>query len=189
MRKGFTLIELLVVVTVLPFVMAVLSGVYVTFLRDVPQATRVLQENTTVLDALGQIRRDIDGAGELPTQFDGQQADERTLLIEQRGGVICYRIEAGRLARTVLGAATSPEESGRPETVSASEPRPALGSPQSSERLWRLPNAVLTWRLWQRDARAYAVEIHSYLKQRVMGMERQKLANAHVFFLPGGEMP
>jgi prepilin-type N-terminal cleavage/methylation domain-containing protein len=188
MRKGFTLVELVVVVTVLPFVMAALSGVYVTFIRDVPQATQVLQENTTLLDAIGQIRRDMDQAVGLPTRFDGQRADEHTLLIAQPDGVICYRIETGQLVRTVLGAAASPEGSGRSETVSASKPQSAFGHPQSSERLWRLPHTVLTWQLWQRDGRAYAVEIHSYVKQRVMGMERQKLANAHVFFLPGGEV-
>ena len=92
MRKGFTLVELVVVVTVLPFVMAALSGVYVTFIRDVPQATQVLQENTTLLDAIGQIRRDMDQAVGLPTRFDGQRADERTLLIAQPDGVICYHV-------------------------------------------------------------------------------------------------
>jgi hypothetical protein len=48
-------------------------------------------------------------------------------------------------------------------------------------------NAVVAWRLWQRDGRAYAVEVHSHVKQQVAGLWREKLANSHIFFIHGGE--
>ena len=118
MRKAFTLVELLVVVTVLPFVMVAVSGVYATFIRDIPRTTRVLQENTTVLDLLRQIRRDVDEAVGLPEQFEGQHAGERTLLIEQPGRVIRYQIEDGRIVRTpfVAGSQTRSVAFGSPVT-------------------------------------------------------------------------
>jgi prepilin-type N-terminal cleavage/methylation domain-containing protein len=162
MRRAFTLIELLVVVTVLPFVMVAVSGVYATFIRDIPQTTRILQENVTVLHLLEQIRRDVDGAVGLPPQFEGQRADERTLLIEQPGRVIRYQWEDRGIVRTLL---TNP--------------------PSDEERLWRMRDAVLAWRLWGSEDRAHAVEIHSHTKQRVAGRLREKLANSHVFFLRG----
>jgi prepilin-type N-terminal cleavage/methylation domain-containing protein len=201
MRKAFTLIELLVVVTVLPIVMVAISGVYATFIRDIPRTTRVLQENTTVLDLLGQMRRDVDGAVGLPEQFEGRHASERTLLIEQPGQVICYQIEDGRIVRTVLTGGIAKAfglDDGEPPvtashrqaalddaTLENSAAPPSLEASQSQDRLWRMRNAVIAWRLWERDGRAYAVEIHSHVKQRVDGFQREKLANTQVFFPHG----
>lgn len=54
-------------------------------------------------------------------------------------------------------------------------------------------DAVIAWRLWVHDDRAYAVEIHSHVKQWVSGFLREKLANSQVFFIHGfageGEVP
>jgi len=186
MRKAFTFIELLVVVTILPVIMVAVSGVYATFIRDVPRATRLLQENTTVLNLLQQMRRDVDGATGLPEQFEGQRADEHTLLIEQPGGVICYQLDNGRVVRTLLGV-----------TPSGSSSNALTGTLQTEspaqERLWRVPHAVIAWRLWEHDGRAYAVEIHSHVKQQIEGLWREKLANSYVFFIRSlaqeGEIP
>jgi prepilin-type N-terminal cleavage/methylation domain-containing protein len=198
MRRAFTLIELLVVVTVLPFVMAALGQVYATFIRDIPHATRVLQENTTVLNLIQQIRRDMDEAVGLPRQFEGQQAGERTLLIEQPDQVIRYHLEEGRIVRTLF--VVTPSGVSRVEGISpsarGSETRGTSGDaltgtlptePASQERVWRMRDAVVTWRLWVREDKPYAVEIHSHVKQRITGLLREKLANSHVFFLRGGE--
>jgi hypothetical protein len=46
-------------------------------------------------------------------------------------------------------------------------------------------DAVIAWRLWERDGRAYAVEIHSHVKQWVDSFLREKLANTQVFFIDG----
>ncbi len=187
MRRAFTLVELLVVVTILPFVMVAVSGVYATFIRDIPATTRVLQESTTVLHLLEQIRRDVEGASGLPEQFNGQRADERTLLIAQPGQVIRYQIEEGRIVRRLLNRAASRDAEHKTAAVASSNPQSAIRNPQSEERLWRVRNAVLAWRLWQRDGRAYAVEIHSHVKQQAAGLWREKLANAHVFFIHRSE--
>jgi prepilin-type N-terminal cleavage/methylation domain-containing protein len=196
MRKAFTLIELLVVVTVLPFVMAALSGVYATFIRDIPQTTRVLQENTTVLNLLQQIRRDMDEAIRLPQEFDGQHADDRTLLIEQPGQVIRYQLEDGRIVRTqfvVMPSGVSRVE-GVPPSNRGLEARDTHADaltgtlqtgPQPEDRLWRVRDAVIAWRLWVQEGRPYAVEIHSHVKQWVAGFLREKLANTQVFFIRG----
>jgi prepilin-type N-terminal cleavage/methylation domain-containing protein len=165
MRRAFTLIEILVVIAVAPSVLLVIGSVYTTFIRDIPRTTRVLQENTTVLHVLQQMRRDMDEAVGLPQQFDGQRAGERTLLIEQPGRVVRYQLGDGQIVRTLL-----------------------TDSPSGEQRLWRMRDAVIVWRLWERDGRAYAVEIHSHVKERIEGLLREKLANSQVFFihsLPG----
>jgi prepilin-type N-terminal cleavage/methylation domain-containing protein len=177
MRRAFTLIEVLVVVAVMPVVLVVISRVYATFICDIPRTTRVLQVNTTVLDALRQIRRDVDGAVGLPEQFADRHAGAGTLLIEQPGRVICYQLEDGRIVRTPL-AATPP---GVSSNVPASTPPTGLQCEE--QRLWRVPEAGIAWRPWTHDGKAYAVEIHSCVRQRSAGRVREKLANSQVFFL------
>jgi type II secretory pathway pseudopilin PulG len=163
MRKAFTLVELLVVIGILPFVMFALSGVFMVFIRDIPRATRVLQENTTVLNMLRQTRRDMDRAIGLPGQFNGWHADEHTLLIKLPDSVVCYQFEDGKVLRT----------------VSREESRTAPGE----GRLWRIPNAVVTWRLWTQDGGAYAAEIHSHVRRRVGAQLKNELASSQVFFV------
>jgi len=171
--------------------------VYATLIRDIPHTTRILQENTTVLHLLQQMRRDVEEATGLPDEFRGQPADDRTLLIEQPGQVVCYRIEDGGIVRTpfaVTPASASGVEGASPAERGA-ENRDASGyaltgtlqtGPSSEERLWRARDAVIAWRLWQRDGRACAVEVHSHVQQQIAGRQRKKLANTHVFFIQGG---
>jgi prepilin-type N-terminal cleavage/methylation domain-containing protein len=165
MRRAFSLIELLAVITLLPFLMIAVSGVYVTFIRDIPRTTRLLQQNTTVLDLLRQVSRDMDRATGLPEQGDGQAAGPRTLLIEQPGRVIRYQLEDGRVVRTLLqGQGTSVAD---------------------APRVWRVPDAVIAWQPWVRDGRAYAVEVHAHLQERVNGLVRPLLAGSYVYFVRG----
>ena len=60
MRKGFTLIEVLIVVAITPILAVALSDVFAVFARDIPQSVRLLQQNTSVLDMLQNVRRDVD---------------------------------------------------------------------------------------------------------------------------------
>jgi len=181
MRKAFTLIELLVLVTVIPFLMVITTGVFAVLARDVPQATRLVQRNTTVLDMLRQISMDMDEATGLPEQFDGKATDDKTLLIERSDGVVCYQLRDGQVVRTLLSGPVS-EGAGDPV---ASNPQSAIRNPQLSERVWRVPGAVITWRTWTREGQAYAVEVHSHLPQRVEDQVRKKFANSHVYFIGG----
>jgi type II secretory pathway component PulJ len=159
-RKAFTLVEVLVLITAIPLVMVVVSGIFATIIRDIPRETRVVQQNTTVLDVLKQVRQDVDQAIRLPEHYDQMQADEKTLLIEQPEAVVCYQFEDGRAVRTLL-------------------------SDPNEQRIWRMRDAVITWRPWARDGAAYAVEMHSHIQQQVAHLRRNQLANSHVFFLHG----
>jgi type II secretory pathway pseudopilin PulG len=165
MRKAFTLVEMLLVLAVAPLMMVVVSGIFATFIRDIPRETRVVQQNTTVLDMLHQVRRDVDGAVGLPERFDDTVANERTLIVRQPQAVICYRFEDGRTVRTLL------EGQGAPDP--------------NDQRLWRMPNAVITCRPWTRDGGAYAVEVHSHVQQKFADMLKSRLVNSQVFFLGG----
>ena len=163
MRKAIALIELLVVVVVLPFVMIVISGIFATFIRDIPRDTRLLQQNTTVLDMLQHMRADMDRADGLPESVGALRSGEDTLLIELPEHVVCYRWADGAVTRTAW------EQDGQEE--------PEVGG------TWRFPDAVIGWQRWKQGERAYAVELRTHLQQRVDGRLFDKLANSHVYFV------
>jgi prepilin-type N-terminal cleavage/methylation domain-containing protein len=165
MPKAYTLVELLVVVAVAPLLMVLVSGFFRSFLRDIPQAAQLLDQNAAVLDLLEQLRRDTDRATALPSQAGDRRADDATLLIEQADVVVCYRREEGRIVRTLL------DRQG--------------GFTPDGDRVWLAKNAVIEWRLWMREGHACAVEVHSHLKQQVAGQLRRRFLSSHVFFVGG----
>jgi len=160
--RAFTLVEMLVVITVLPFAAIAFSGLFATSIRDVPRMTRIVQENTSVLDLVRHIRDDIDAAVGLPDAFGEVRSDDRTLLIALPESVICYRIDEAGVTRTRLDQA-------EPQT----------------EGVWRFRDAVIAWRRWQQGEEARAVEVRTFLQERIAGKTREKLANSYVHFIGG----
>jgi len=169
MRSGFTLIEVLMLVVITPVVLVAVSGLFATFLRDIPQANRLVQQNTTVLNLLEQLRRDVSEAVALPPRIEGTEANETTLLIRRPEGVVLYRFESGRTVRMLLGG------------QGASAP----GQEESAERIWQARDAVIEWRPWTQGGETVGVEIRSHIRQRVAGIDLHKLPGSHVFFLGG----
>jgi type II secretory pathway pseudopilin PulG len=163
MRKAFALIELLVVITVLPFVMIAISGIFRTFIRDIPRDTRLLQENTAVLDMLRHLRGDIDQAASLPESVDATRSNEHTLLIELPELVVCYHLQDGAATRTAW------RRDGQED--------------QQVTGVWRFPHAVISWQRRSQGGRAYAVELRTHLQQRVDGRLTDRLANSRVYFV------
>lgn len=164
-RRAFTLIEILVVISVLPFVAMAFSSLFATFIRDVPRMTRIVQENTSVLDLVRHIRDDVDAAIGFPESFGDVKSDERTLLIALPENVIRYQVEDSGVTRTVLGR----EEQAQPQ----------------SEGAWRFRDAVIRWRLRGQGEEARAVEVRTFLRERISGKTRERLANSHVYFIDG----
>jgi len=165
MARAFALVEMLVLIMTAPILMIFVSGFFRSFIRDIPQATRLVQQNATVLNMLDQLRRDVDRAVGLPEQVGDRRAGDATLLIGQPEGAVCYRFEDGRVVRTLVNGHGEPMADG--------------------DRVWKARDAVIEWRPWARDGDARAVEVHSYLNQRANGKVRRKFMIAHVYFIGG----
>ena len=159
MKKGFSLIEVLVVVVILPFVAIALSRFFATFIRDIPRMTRVVEQNTTVLDLLGQLRQDMDAATALPDAVGTETSDSDTLLIQRPQDVICYQLQPGRVDRTIL----APDAQDR--------------------RTWTFPDAVVEWTPWRQAETSYALELRTRVRQRIGTKLKDKMVNAHVLFV------
>lgn len=161
MKKAFTLIEMLVVITILPVLTLALSRVFATFIRDVPRMARVAERNITVQDMVGQMQDDLDRAVALPDAYEARRSDHRTLLITLPGSVVCYELQEGRGVRSVLSAEGQ------------------------DARIWTFPEAEVAWSRWKENEVAYAVEIHTLVKQTIRSQVKDKLENSYVLFVQG----
>jgi prepilin-type N-terminal cleavage/methylation domain-containing protein len=161
-RKGFTLVELIVVMAIIPFAAVALDRLFYSFLTDIPRSSRVVQENTTVLNMLCQMRKDIDKATALPETFAGRSSNDELLLIEQPGSVICYQLKNGQVLRYILKDAQDIGE----ET-----------------KIWSVPNAVVQWRVLRSDGKGYAVQVSTYVKQQLREKWQKKMANSYLYFI------
>jgi hypothetical protein len=129
---------------------------------DVPRSTRVVQENTTLLNMTRQMQRDIDSAKSLPESSAGQVASDKLLLLELADGTICYQLEDGRVLRRKLMNADL--------------------DVTDHDKTWLLPNSKLEWRIWRKDGIGYAVEVKIHIRYKLREKIEKKMANSHLYF-------
>jgi len=163
MRKAFSLLEMLAVMVILPVATLALSQLFNTVILEIPRASRVVRENTTVLAVLEHISRDIDRAKGLPRSSGEYRAGDSILLIELPDTMICYEITEDKILKRDLG--TDPQSQSR--TSSA----------------WTTPNADVKWRIWRKDNVGYAVEIITHVEHKWKTKQQKKMAGSHLYFV------
>jgi len=163
MRKGFALVEILVVVFLLSIVSVCLAGLFTALIMDIPRSYQVIQENTSVLDMLRQMQKDIDGAKELPESFGEYVTDDKHLLIESADAVFCYQLKDDEVLRRRL-------------TV-------AQGDSTEDTAVWSVPHARVEWQVWKKNGKGYAVEVRTHIEHKVRGHLEKKMANSHLCFV------
>jgi type II secretory pathway component PulJ len=161
MRKGFNLVEVLFMIITIPALMLVLSGLFNTLMSEAPGSWKEVQQNTTVLNALDQIHKDIDKAVELPESYENYTSNSELLLIKQTNSLIVYQFEKGSLTRQQINTQqdTSPEI-----------------------RSWLFPKAKIQWQVLKKNNKAYAVEILNYIESKRYGRVENKMENSHLYF-------
>jgi prepilin-type N-terminal cleavage/methylation domain-containing protein len=162
MRNGFTLIEMLAVTIVVTFAFFGFNVIFRDAVIGVPRATRVVQENTTLLNMTSRMQRDIERAKGLPESSAGQVASDKLLLLELADGTICYQLEEGGVLRRKLIKA---------EIDVADQ-----------DETWLLPNSEIEWRIWRKDGVGYAVEVKTHIRYKLREKIEKKMANSHLYF-------
>ncbi|MHC4457739.1 MAG: PulJ/GspJ family protein [Planctomycetota bacterium] len=163
MRKGFSMVEMLAVIAVLSIVSVALSGLFTTVIKDIPRSYRVIQTNTTLLNMLKHMGKDIDAARRLPESFEEYTADGKVLLIELADGVVRYQLKDDEVIRHRL---TNVEEGSSEGTI-----------------VWPLPHAKIKWQVWKKNGKGYAVEVKTHIEQVVRGRWQKKMRNCHLYFV------
>lgn len=97
MKKGYSLTEVLVVLAIIGVVALPLSRLSKVTIYDIPRSLKLVESNTSILNALQFIRRDVNSAVNFP------KSDDNILSIEQSGKTISYLFEQGKITRTVTG--------------------------------------------------------------------------------------
>lgn len=160
-RKGYSLLEMLAVMLILPVVLLAIDQMFKNVMVDIPRASRVIKENTTVLDILEHISRDIDRAKDLPPSSGAYTAGETVLLIELVDTTICYEMTQGKILR-----------------------RDLVADPQhGTSSTWTTPNADVKWKVWRKDNVGYAVEIITNIEHKRPKKLQKKMAGSHLYFV------
>lgn len=154
--------ELLVAMTIFSIVSIVASKLFTTIISDIPRSYRIVQENTSVLNMLEQMREDVDLAKGLPKSFAEFKTDKDLLLIELPNGIVCYQLKDGRVLRRRLPIAQEHYE--------------------EDTKVWSVPNAKIEWQVRRNNGAGYAVEVKTHIEHNVRGLAEEKMAASHLYF-------
>ncbi len=157
MKKGFSLVEAITVLAVIAVVSIPLGRLLKFMMYDIPKSQKLIESNTSILDALKYIKRDVNSAKDFPQSFQKYSADGNTLLIEQQGGVICYLLQDEKISRIVVDDA-------------------------KGKITWQIPSGKIEWRVWRKDGIGYAVEIKKYVELKSHNRVDKKMENSFLYF-------
>lgn len=96
MKKGYSITEMLVVLAILAVIALPLSKLSKVVIYDIPRSLKLYESNTSILNFVQFIRRDVNSSGKLLK--DGNQ-----LMIEGGDKKINYIFEEGQVTRNVSG--------------------------------------------------------------------------------------
>jgi len=154
------MVEMLGVIAIFPIVALALDSMFRAVVIDIPRSSHVVEENTSVLDALDHIRSDIERAKSLPDTSGDYTAGDNVLLIELPDATICYELTDEGIVRRRLG------ENG-------------------TSSLWTAPNANIEWNVRRKDGVGYAVEMRTCIEHTRAERQTRKMAGTHLYFVGG----
>jgi len=161
-RKAFTLVEALAMLLMLGAILAATLQLFHTLARDAPSIAACVEVGRHVSRMLRRLGRDVDAARSLPQAVGDLEAGPARILIDHSGQVICYERQGESIVRRVLAPA-------------GEEPAPPT--------VWRVPGAVVEWKLRRQAGRIVAIETCTHVRRRIGHQTVSNLANAHVFFV------
>ncbi len=162
MKKAFTLIEMLLIIATIPVFMLVTSRLLNSLLRETPRIWNNIQQNTTMLNMLSQMRSDIDNAQNIPQSYGEFTATDKLLLIEQKDLLIGYEFEDEQIIRRILNDTQINNE---------------------HERKWQIPDAKIQWNVLTKDGNGYCLEITNYIESHDYSRTDKKMMNSHLYFI------
>lgn len=162
MRKGYTFYEIILIIVITPFVFLFFDGLFKTFVGEIPWSLRIANEHTTLLNMTDHMQKDVDRAKDLPESYAGHISNDRQVLIELPEGMFCCKFEDGRVLREKL--------------------MPNGRSDAEQTTVWLLPHANIQWKVWARNGRGYAVEMHTCIEHTWRGQWKKKMANTYLYF-------
>ncbi len=94
MRRGYTLTELLVLLAIMAVIALPISRLTNVVLWDIPHSLKLVECNTSILNAMQAINQDINSAIALT------KTEDNKLVIEQSGKTVNYIFQDGKIIRS-----------------------------------------------------------------------------------------
>ncbi len=157
MKKGFSLVEVITVLAVIAVISIPLGRLLGFMMYDIPKSGKIIETNTSILDALRYIKKDVNLAVNFPQNFKEYSANKNCLIIEQKNKTICYLAQQEKISRIVIGDA-------------------------KEKIAWQIPNGKIEWQVWRKDDTGYAVEISKYVELKSYNRVDKKMGNSYVYF-------
>jgi len=157
MRKAFSIVECLTVIAVIAVISIPLSRLFKVMIYDIPKSCKLVESNTSILDVLKYIRKDINSAKGFPQSFQEYSTDANSLLIERQGSVICYLLRGEKISRIVINDA-------------------------NEKITWQIPNGKIEWQVWRKNGVGYAVEVKKCVELKSYNRVDKKMENSYVYF-------
>jgi prepilin-type N-terminal cleavage/methylation domain-containing protein len=157
MKKGFSLVECITVLAVIAVVSIPLARLLKFMMYDIPKSQKLIESNTSILDVLKHIRKDINSAKGFPQSFQEYSMDVNSLLIERQDGAVCYLRQDEKISRIVINDA--------------------------NERItWQIPNGKIEWQVWRKNGIGYAVEVRKYVELKSYNRVDKRMENSFLYF-------
>ena len=156
--RGFSIIEILTICAMLPVLLFLMVKPTRALFVDMNHTQKDFNANSTVYDMLTKFEKDIESADYVRRDA----ADPNALVLEGSEGQIRYKFAEGKVTKTIVDKITKSN---------------------GGESVWTAPRAVINNRLWERDGKAYAVEVTKCIERKVLGRWERKLANSYVYFV------
>jgi prepilin-type N-terminal cleavage/methylation domain-containing protein len=157
MRKGFSLVELITVLAIIAVISIPLSRLFKVMIYDIPKSCKLVESNTSILDVLKYVRKDIHSAKSFPQSFQEYSTDTNSLLIERQDGTVCYLLQDEKISRIVINDA-------------------------NEKIIWQIPNGKIEWQVWRKNGVGYAVEVKKCVELKSYNRADKKMENSYVYF-------
>jgi len=160
-NKGTTLVEMLFIIAVSAMILPVATKLYVITLREIPIAQKLMMTNSDKNAVLHNIQQDVETSQEILTAFAQYKTDANNLLIKTNNKTVTlYRIEKDAIDKIILSENTS------------------LSIDKRS-----IPNARISFTPLTRNNKIYAVEVSSYIEQKLSGRTDKKMKMKNLYFV------
>ncbi len=158
MKKGLTLVELITVLAVFAAISIPLSKLFSFLVNDIPQSGKFVESNTSLMNALEFMRKDINSAKSFPQSFQQYSADANCLLIERQDRTVCYLLDRWEISRIITN--------------------------DTNENItWQIPHGKIEWRIRRENNGGAAVEVKKYIELKIGSRIEKKMENSYVFFV------
>ena len=160
-NKGITIVEMVVVLGLSALVLPVVGKLLVIITRDIPIEQKLMMTNSIKNAAISNIQQDIEASREILTEFAQYKTDCNNLLIKNNDdAVTLYRLEKDTFNKIILSENSSKSIDKRP-----------------------MPNARISFNPLSKNNKIYAVEVSSYIEQKLLGRTDKKLKMQNLYFV------